>query len=101
MRQHGMTANEAIAWAFDEHQKRQATYKELIKQVPRFSAKIDKDLDEYIVRITHLVRGNISYSFASSRYFKNGLEVQRTRQVPLYPKIIVDPTRLAVDKTRL
>jgi hypothetical protein len=89
MHQYSLDVNEAIMWAHREHQKFQEQYHRLIEELPQFSPEIDKDLKEYIVGLSHLVRGNVAYSFESARYFEDGLKVQETRQVALSPQVAI------------
>ncbi|KAL5510885.1 hypothetical protein ACEPAG_4642 [Sanghuangporus baumii] len=88
----------AIQWAVDYHSKVQTKFLDGLNQLPSWSPNVDRQLRRYLSGLANFARGNICWSFESSRYFGNeGLEYQKTRLVPLFPKadsIRKDPSHL-------
>ena len=91
MRQFNYNVQDAMQWVCNRHYKIQAEFMALLETLPSFNPQVDKDLKEYLNNLGRVVRGNVEWSFQCRRYFGNhGLEVQRTRLVPLKPKVKVD-----------
>ncbi|KAL7282764.1 terpenoid synthase [Trametes coccinea BRFM310] len=84
----------AMAWVVDFHKSVSGRFLEGLKNVPSFSPEVDAQLQEYLQSIANWPRCLDSWSFESKRYFgERGLEVQRTRHVPLLPRRKPEPVR--------
>lgn len=83
----------AMKWVVNYHEDVEAKFLDGLKRVPSFGPAVDKQLEEYIVAIAMWPRTNDCWNFESGRYFgSKGLEIQKTRYVPLLPKVKGDPT---------
>jgi len=83
----------ALAWVCQYHEEVKARFLEGLKRVPSFGPKVDRQLEEYILHLANWPRANDCWNFESGRYFgSKGLEIQKTRCVPLLPKVQNDPT---------
>jgi hypothetical protein len=83
----------AIAWACARHAELRAMFLEQLNHMPVFSADIDMYAREYVLGIATWARGYHCWQFEGGRYLGDkGLEVQRSRQVRMLPKVKVDHT---------
>ena len=93
MQQYNYTLHEALTWAANYHKELEERFIAAIEQLPTFGPDVDPQLQRLIQAMAIWVRANDCWSFESGRYFgSRGLEIQRTRVVPILPK--------AVDKHR-
>ena len=93
MIQLGYTLHEALIWVADYHKVLEERFFATIEQLPTFGPNVDPQVQRFIHAMAMWVRANDCWSFESGRYFgSKGLEIQRTRVVPILPK--------AVDKQR-
>ncbi|KAL5513795.1 STS14_2 [Sanghuangporus vaninii] len=78
----------AVQWAADYHSEVQTKFLDGLNQLPSWGPNVDHQLKRYIHGLANWVRGNMCWSFEGGRYFGNkGLEYQKTRLIPLFPKI--------------
>ncbi|KZT23360.1 terpenoid synthase [Neolentinus lepideus HHB14362 ss-1] len=83
----------AMKWVCEYHEEVEAKFLDGLKRVPSFGPAVDKELGEYILHLANWPRCNDCWNFESGRYFgKKGLEIQKSRVVPLMPKVQLDPT---------
>ncbi|KAJ7274930.1 isoprenoid synthase domain-containing protein [Mycena rebaudengoi] len=83
----------AIAWACARHAELRAMFLEQLNNMPVFGADIDMYVQEYVLGIANWARGYHCWQFEGGRYLGDkGLEVQRSRQVRMLPKVKVDRT---------
>ncbi|KZT01823.1 terpenoid synthase [Laetiporus sulphureus 93-53] len=88
MRQFNVDLYGAMAWAVQYHEKVEAAFIDGLKRIPSWGEQIDEQVDEYVLGLANWLRANDCWSFESGRYFGNkGLEVQKTRYVPVLPKV--------------
>ena len=81
----------AMNWVCELHYKKQSEFLALQKTLPSFGSEVDTPLNEYVDLLGNWTRGNYTWNFEGRRYFGDiGVEVQRTRWVPLMPKVVVD-----------
>ena len=79
----------AMKWVADYHSELEKKFLDGLKKVPSWGEDIDPQVQQYLNGIAIWPRGNYCWSFESGRYFGDkGLEYQRTRLVPLLPKVI-------------
>jgi len=80
--------NKAMAWAANYHAKAEAKFLDGLKRVPSWGPEIDRQVEQYLNGIANWPRGNDCWDFESGRYLgSKGLEIQKTRQMPLIPKV--------------
>ena len=78
----------AMKCAAEFYSKSRRKFLEGLKKVPSWGEEIDIQVQQYLNGIACWPQGNYCWSFESGRYFGNkGLEYQRTRLVPLLPKV--------------
>ncbi|KAJ7137766.1 terpenoid synthase [Mycena epipterygia] len=83
----------AMAWVVHYHEEVETRFLDALKRVPSFGPEVDSQLHEYIEHLANWPRCNDCWNFESGRYFGNkGLEFQKTRYVPLLPKVDMDRT---------
>ncbi|EJD05124.1 terpenoid synthase [Fomitiporia mediterranea MF3/22] len=88
MNEFGFDLEEAQAWVVTFHADLEKQYLETMGRVPSWGSDIDKQLQLYLDGVGNLVRACDSWYFESGRYFGGkGLDIQKTRQVPLLQKI--------------
>ncbi|CDO77211.1 hypothetical protein BN946_scf184747.g24 [Trametes cinnabarina] len=88
----------AMAWAMNFHRDVSTRFLEGLKNVPSFGPEIDPQVQEYLQLIANWPRCLDSWSFESKRYFGElGLEIQKTRMVPLLPRRKPDLARRGED----
>ncbi|CCM03654.1 uncharacterized protein FIBRA_05798 [Fibroporia radiculosa] len=93
MHEFHLTVNEAMNWAVDYHSKLQGKFLDGLKKVPSWGPEMDKQVADYLSDLGNCPRGNLCWNFESGRYFGDkGAEVERTRCVPLLPKLENDMT---------
>ncbi|KAK6980733.1 terpene cyclase [Favolaschia claudopus] len=93
MREFNIDLDGAMAWLYEHHAKVQAEFLAGLQEVPSFGLEIDEHVRDYIWSMGIWPRSNDSWSFECGRYFgSKGLEIQRTRYVPLLPKVGRDMT---------
>lgn len=91
MNQFGYSLDEALKWVADYHEEVEARFLDGMKRLPSFGPDIDPQLQQYIQAIAMWPRANDCWNFESGRYFgSKGLEIQKTRIVPIMPKVIDD-----------
>ena len=91
MHQHGYDLDEAVKWAFEYHRERKAHFIDKMNRVPSFGSKVDEQIKVYLSGVALMPRSNYCWNFESGRYFGDkGLEIQKTRRVPLLPKVVSD-----------
>ncbi|KAI0089631.1 isoprenoid synthase domain-containing protein [Irpex rosettiformis] len=87
MHQFNLTLPEAMNWASERHKKFQDQFLDGLRNVPAWGKDIDDQIAVYIEHLGGWPRANYCWHFESGRYFgSKGLEIQKTRYVPLYPK---------------
>jgi Delta6-protoilludene synthase len=78
---------DAVAWVAAYHEEIEIKFFDRLKDVPLWGKEIDDQIAEYIEHIAGWPRCNDSWNFECGRYFgSKGLEIQKTRFVPLLPK---------------
>jgi hypothetical protein len=91
MHERGCDVQEAMQWAAKYHKEVEARFLENMNRLPSFYPSVDADLHEYLFQLANWPRGNDCWSFESGRYFgSKGLDVQKTRKVPLLAKVSVN-----------
>ncbi|CCL98631.1 uncharacterized protein FIBRA_00633 [Fibroporia radiculosa] len=89
MHQYGYVLDKALEWLANYHTEVETKFLDGLKRVPSWGAEIDKQLDQYLLGLANWPRCNDCWNFESGRYFGiMGLEFQRTRMVPLLPKVV-------------
>ncbi|KAH9840951.1 isoprenoid synthase domain-containing protein [Rhodofomes roseus] len=89
MNHSGYNLDEALRWAADYHKDVEALFFDGLKRIPSFGPDVDQQLQEYIQAITMSPRAIYCWNFESGRYFGDkGREIQRTRRVPILPKVV-------------
>ncbi|KAG1787689.1 isoprenoid synthase domain-containing protein [Suillus plorans] len=85
----GLDRSGAMAWAARYHTQLEKQFIDGLAQVPSLETCTDiPGLVKYLNGIASWVRANHSWSYESLRYFgTKGTEIQRSRLVPLLPKI--------------
>jgi hypothetical protein len=83
----------AMKWVCEYHEEVETKFLDALKRVPSFGPEVDKQLEEYILHLANWPRCNDCWNFESGRYFgTKGLEIQKSRYVPLLPKVLPEPT---------
>ncbi|KAJ7688277.1 isoprenoid synthase domain-containing protein [Mycena rosella] len=101
MRQFNTDLQAALAWLYEHHAQVQARFLDALKRVPSFGPQVDPQLERYISGMAIWPRCNDSWNFESGRYFGDkGLEIQKSRWVPMLPKVERDPM-LRADNVRV
>ena len=89
MNQFGFTLDEALKWTADYHEEVEARFLDGMKRLPSFGPDVDPQLQQFIQAIAMWPRTNDCWNFESGRYFgSKGLEIQKTRIVPIMPKVV-------------
>ena len=95
MRVYNLDVARAMNWVCEYHYKKQDEFIALRKTIPSFGSEVDKPLDEYVNLLGNWTRGNCTWNFEGRRYFGDkGLEIQRTRWIPLITKVVANPAAL-------
>ncbi|KAF9560259.1 terpenoid synthase [Agrocybe pediades] len=98
MRQFGLDLDGALEWVAQYHEEVRTRFLDGLKRVPSWGGEIDKNMEVYINGLGNWPRCNDCWNFESGRYFgKKGPEFQKTRWVPLLPKVaeLQDPAAKA------
>ncbi|KAH7887274.1 isoprenoid synthase domain-containing protein [Phlebopus sp. FC_14] len=92
MHQFNTNLEGAMAWVVDYHDEVETKFLDALKRVPSFGPRVDKEVQEYITHLAGWPRCNDCWNFESGRYFGDkGRMIQKTRYVPLLPKVQQDP----------
>lgn len=93
MHQFNIDLEAAMAWVASYHKGVENKFLDGMRKLPSFGPAVDRELQEYVLALAIFPRANDCWSFESGRYFgTKGLQVQKTRYVPLLPKVRTDPT---------
>ncbi|KAF7339113.1 Terpene cyclase [Mycena venus] len=93
MRQLEIDLPAAMKWLHDYHLQVEAKFFEALRDLPSFGPEVDHQLGQYLYAIAIWPRGADCWNFEGGRYFgSKGLEIQKTRCVPMLPKVDVDST---------
>ncbi|OSX64664.1 hypothetical protein POSPLADRAFT_1134967 [Postia placenta MAD-698-R-SB12] len=88
MHQFNIDLEAAMAWVASYHKDVENKFLDGMKELPSFGPTVDKELEEYILALAIWLRTNDCWAFESGRYFwSKGLQVQKTRYVPVLPKV--------------
>ena len=88
MHQYSYTLDEALKWTADYHDEVKTRFLDGIERLPSFGPEVDPQLQQFIQAIAIWPRANDCWNFESGRYFgSKGPEIQKTRVVPIMPKI--------------
>ena len=89
MHQMKLDLDGAMNWVADYHSELEKKFLDGLKKVPSWGEEIDLQVQQYLNGIAIWPRSNDCWRFESDRYFGDkGLEYQRTRLVPLLPRVI-------------
>lgn len=78
----------AMKWVVEYHSEVQRKFLDGLKRVPSWGRDMDRQVQQYLYGLANWPRCNDCWNFESGRYFGNkGLEYQKTRLVPLLPKV--------------
>nr|VWO96337.1 N/A [Ganoderma boninense] len=92
MHQFGLDLEGATEWVAQYHKEVEARFFDALARLPSFGSEVDAALQEYVACVAAWPRGNDCWRFESERYFgKKGMEVQKTREVPLLAKRSMNP----------
>ncbi|KAG1830853.1 terpenoid synthase [Suillus variegatus] len=84
----GLDVSGAMAWAAHYHTEVQKRFIDGLAKVPSWGPSVDVLVKEYLDKTALLARGNHSWSDETQRYFATmGPEIQKTRLVPLLPRL--------------
>ncbi|KAF8952443.1 terpenoid synthase [Flammula alnicola] len=87
MHEFNVDLDDAIKWAVSYHAEVVTKFLDGLKRVPSWGPEIDPQIKQYIRGLENWPRANDCWNFESQRYFgSKGLEIQKTRLVPLLPK---------------
>lgn len=79
----------AMDWVVKYHKEVERKFLDGLKRVPSWGPEKDRQVQLYIYGLANWPRCNDCWNFESGRYFGNkGLEYQKTRLVPLLPKVL-------------
>ena len=88
MREFDIDVDAAMEWVVKYHAEVQGRFLQGLKYVPSWGPEMDEQVQRYLNGLAIWARGNECWHFESGRYFGSKcLEVQKTRRVPLLPKI--------------
>ena len=91
MHHYGLTLDQAVEWAAKHHSEKKACFLDGLDRLPSFGEEVNYLLMQYVNGIAMWPRANGCWSFEGSRYFGDkGMEIQKTRRVPLLPRIARD-----------
>ena len=78
----------AMLWLVGYHTSIEQRFHTALRSLPSFGPEIDEPLKTYTLGLANWPRASECWNFESGRYFgTKGLEYQRTRLVPLLPKV--------------
>ncbi|KAI0695236.1 isoprenoid synthase domain-containing protein [Cytidiella melzeri] len=87
MHQFDLPLPEAMKWVVKYHEETEAKFLDGLKRVPSWGKEVDDQVAVYIEHLANWPRCNDCWNFESGRYFgSKGLEIQKSRHVPLLPK---------------
>jgi hypothetical protein len=87
MHQHDTNFEGAMDWVVNYHTEVETKFLDALKRVPSWGRHMDRQVQQYIYGLANWPRCNDCWNFESGRYFgSRGLDIQRTRVVPLLPK---------------
>ncbi|KAG1730725.1 terpenoid synthase [Suillus occidentalis] len=85
----GLDRSGAMAWAARYHTEVEKRFTDGLAKVPSWGHSADVLVKEYLDGMATRARANYCWSYETQRYFgTKGPEIQRTRLVPLLPKVI-------------
>ncbi|KAG6825478.1 hypothetical protein H0H92_003608 [Tricholoma furcatifolium] len=88
MRQFDIDFQGAMDWVVNYGKEVEMKFLDGLKRVPSWGPEIDQQMKQYLYGLANWPRANDSWNFESGRYFgSKGREIQKTRRVPLLPKI--------------
>ena len=88
MRQFEIGFDEAMDWVVKFHAEIEESFTATLKHLPSFGPDVDPHLHTYLYGLANWPRANDCWNFEGGRYFgSKGREYQRTRMVPLLPKV--------------
>lgn len=92
MHDFGLDLHGATEWVAQYHKEVEARFLDALARLPSFGPGVDAALQEYLGYVAAWPRGNDCWRFESERYFgKKGVEIQKTRRIPLLAKRAVNP----------
>lgn len=95
MHEFDMPLLEAMEWIEKRADEVKTKFLDRVKHIPSWGEQVDAQVAEYIDQMGNFIYANNFWSFESARYFGSvGLEVQKTRYVPLLPKAEQNEDRL-------
>lgn len=75
-------------WVADYHTEVESRFLDGLKRLPSWGPEMDRQVQQYVYGLANWPRCNDCWNFESGRYFgSKGLEIQKSRVVPLYPKV--------------
>ena len=78
----------AMEWVVNYHTEIETKFLDGLKRIPSWGPELDRQVQQYIYGLANFPRGNDCWNFESGRYFgSKGREIQKTRVVPLLPKV--------------
>ncbi|KAG1874838.1 isoprenoid synthase domain-containing protein [Suillus subluteus] len=84
----GLDRSGAMAWAASYHAEVEKRFADGLAKVPSWGPSTDVLIKEYLDGMATWARANHCWSYETRRYLgKKGPEIQRTRLVPLLPKV--------------
>ncbi|KAL7796671.1 isoprenoid synthase domain-containing protein [Trichoderma ceciliae] len=88
MSQYNLSVQQAMDMAGDLADKKMDRFYFLYLQVPRYVGPVDLEIQTFVDGMAQCVGGVLHWSYESQRYFgKRGMEIKRTRQLRLLPKV--------------
>ncbi|EJD05130.1 terpenoid synthase [Fomitiporia mediterranea MF3/22] len=89
MNEFGIGLEEAQTWVVKLHADLEKQFLEGMMHIPSWNPDVDKQIQLYLDGVGHFIRASDCWHFEAGRYFGDkGLEIQKSRRVPLLPKII-------------
>ena len=95
MMQYGLDVQQAINRAGELSRDKMDRFYMLYQCLPRWVGPVDLEVQRLVDGMAQCVSGVMHWSYESQRYFgTSGLEVKKTRVLPLLPKVRVDNFKL-------
>ena len=89
MHQFNIDLEDAMKWVVSYHTEVQARFLDGLTRLPSWGPHMDWQVQQYVQGMANWPRGNYCWNFESGRYFgSKGMEIQKTRMVPLYRKVV-------------
>ena len=89
MHHHHTDYDGAIWLCMKMHDELKRKFLDGLGRVPSFGPELDSQVRTFLDGVANWPRANVCWSFEGGRYFGNrGAEYQKTRKVPLYPKVV-------------